>query len=77
LSDEPGNSKRPKRWAHEAVIVGLSALMLGSNHAVQYSHLRHHKYCLGENDIEATCHLPALAKGLDVLAPELQRKRVF
>jgi fatty acid desaturase len=27
--------------------------MLGSMHAVQVNHLRHHRYCLGEEDVEA------------------------
>jgi len=29
-----------------------SILMMSSMHAVQYNHLRHHKYCLGEKDYE-------------------------
>ena len=32
-----------------------SALMLVSAHAVKFSHLRHHKYCLGANDHEGQC----------------------
>ncbi len=32
-----------------------SLLMLVSAHAVQFSHLRHHKYCLGEEDHEGKC----------------------
>lgn len=31
----------------------MSCLMLGSMHAVQYNHLRHHKHCMDEDDIEA------------------------
>lgn len=31
----------------------LSILMLGSMHAVQINHLRHHQYCMTEQDIEA------------------------
>ncbi|WP_353170459.1 fatty acid desaturase family protein [Acinetobacter rudis] len=31
----------------------LSMLMLGSMHAVQINHLRHHQYCMTEEDIEA------------------------
>lgn len=32
-----------------------SLLMLASMHAVKFSHLRHHKYCLGEQDHEGKC----------------------
>jgi fatty acid desaturase len=32
-----------------------SFLMLISVHAVKFSHLRHHKYCLGEEDHEGKC----------------------
>jgi fatty acid desaturase len=32
-----------------------SLLMLTSAHAVKFSHLRHHKYCLGEQDYEGKC----------------------
>jgi len=32
-----------------------SMLMMVSAHAVQYSHLRHHKYCLGPEDHEGIC----------------------
>lgn len=32
-----------------------SMLMMTSAHAVQFSHLRHHKYCLGEKDHEGKC----------------------
>lgn len=41
------------RWATECVLFVLSVLMLGSMHAVQYNHLRHHRHCLGEDDVEA------------------------
>ena len=41
------------RWATECVLFALSALMLGSMHAVQYNHLRHHRDCLGNEDVEA------------------------
>ena len=33
-------------------LYGNSILMMASIHAVQYNHLRHHKYCLGEKDYE-------------------------
>jgi hypothetical protein len=32
-----------------------SILMLASMHAVKFTHLRHHKYCLGEKDFEGKC----------------------
>jgi fatty acid desaturase len=32
-----------------------SILMVTSIHAVKFSHLRHHKYCLGEHDHEGKC----------------------
>lgn len=37
----------------EWVMFVLSILMLGSMHAVQINHLRHHRYCMEEEDIEA------------------------
>jgi fatty acid desaturase len=44
-----GLSRRPTEW----VMFALSLLMLGSMHAVQVNHLRHHRYCMGEQDVEA------------------------
>jgi hypothetical protein len=41
------------RRATEWVLFALSVLMLGSMHAVQFNHLRHHKHCLGDADVEA------------------------
>lgn len=41
------------RWATEGVMFVLSVLMLGSMHAVQFNHLRHHKHCMDEDDVEA------------------------
>ena len=32
-----------------------SILMLASMHAVKFTHLRHHKYCLSEKDFEGRC----------------------
>ncbi len=32
-----------------------SMLMLSSMHAVKFSHLRHHKYCMGGKDFEGRC----------------------
>jgi fatty acid desaturase len=51
-----GLSRRGSDW----VMFALSALMLGSMHAVQLNHLEHHKHCLAEDDIEgASARLPA------------------
>jgi fatty acid desaturase len=37
-----------------------SILMLASMHAIKFNHLRHHKYCLGDNDVEGKCaRMPA------------------
>ncbi len=41
------------RAATEWVLFALSVLMLGSMHAVQFNHLRHHKHCLDAQDVEA------------------------
>jgi fatty acid desaturase len=37
---------------HRAVLHGLSALMLGSNHAVAFNHLRHHRHIGTAGDLE-------------------------
>ncbi|HFE39079.1 MAG TPA: fatty acid desaturase [Gammaproteobacteria bacterium] len=44
-----GISKR----SQEYLLFLLSIVMLGSMHAVQFNHLRHHKYCMSEEDVEA------------------------
>lgn len=41
------------RFFTEIVIFILSLLMLGSMHAVQITHLEHHKHCMDEEDVEA------------------------
>jgi fatty acid desaturase len=41
------------RAATEAVLFALSVLMLGSMHAVQFNHLRHHCHCMDDEDVEA------------------------
>ncbi len=41
------------RTASEWLLFVLSLIMLGSMHAVQVNHLRHHKYCLADSDVEA------------------------
>jgi fatty acid desaturase len=42
------------RQATELVMFVFSILMLGSMHAIQWNHLRHHNHCLADDDIEAT-----------------------
>ena len=47
--------------AHEYVLFMLSFLMLGSMHAVQVNHMRHHKYFPQPEDVEAmSAQKPAL-----------------
>ena len=41
------------RAATEWIMFVMSVLMLGSMHAVQINHLRHHRYCMEEDDVEA------------------------
>ena len=41
-----------RRWTTEWVMFVMSVLMLGSMHAVQRNHLRHHKYCMDDEDLE-------------------------
>lgn len=43
-----------RRWDH-VVMHGLSALMVGSNHADAFCHLKHHKDTLGSDDHEGHC----------------------
>ena len=48
------------RAATEWVMFVLSVLMLGSMHAVQINHLRHHRHCLADEDVEAmSARMPA------------------
>jgi fatty acid desaturase len=58
-----GVSRRATEWA----LFVLSVLMLGSMHAIQATHLHHHKHCLDEQDVEASSArggwLRALAMG--------------
>jgi fatty acid desaturase len=41
------------KFLTEITIFILSLLMLGSMHAVQITHLEHHKHCMDEEDVEA------------------------
>lgn len=51
-----GLSRKLTEW----VMFVLSVIMLGSMHAVQVNHLRHHRFCLKEGDIEGmTARMPA------------------
>ena len=43
------------RTACEWVMFVLSVLMLGSMHVVQVNHLRHHRHCMDDDDVEAMC----------------------
>lgn len=45
------NLALPRRAGH-ALLALLSALMLGSMHAVRITHLQHHRDCLGPDDVE-------------------------
>lgn len=45
------NLSLPRR-ARRALLACLSALMLGSMHAVRITHLQHHRDCLGPDDVE-------------------------
>lgn len=38
--------------AFRFMLFALSVAMLGSMHAVQFNHLRHHRHCLDEEDVE-------------------------
>jgi len=42
------------RRTTDLVMFVLSGLMLGSLHAIQYTHLQHHRHCLGDDDIEGS-----------------------
>ena len=44
-----GISRQGTEW----MMFALSILMLGSMHAVQITHLRHHRHCMGAEDVEA------------------------
>lgn len=49
------------RRADSLVMHVLSALMLGSNHAEAWCHMRHHKHAMGPEDHEGKCgHMTAL-----------------
>ena len=39
-------------WGNDVVLLVLSALMLGSMHAVRLTHLQHHRDCLGAGGVE-------------------------
>ena len=50
-----GLSRRATEW----VLFALSLVMVSSMHAIQATHLHHHRHCLDEEDVEAsTSHLP-------------------
>jgi fatty acid desaturase len=41
------------RRANEWFLFAMSVVMLGAMHAVKFNHLRHHKLCMTEGDVEA------------------------
>jgi len=41
------------RWGNHAVMLVQSVLMMNAMHAVRWNHLRHHRLCLAEGDVEA------------------------
>lgn len=43
------------RRGDSIVMHGLSALMLGANHAVAHNHLQHHRFAMGPKDHEGKC----------------------
>jgi len=48
------------RTVTDGVMLVLSVIMLGSMHAVQVNHLRHHRHCMEAEDVEAmSARLPA------------------
>lgn len=53
-------STRGTQW----VMYALSLFMLGSMHAVQITHLHHHKHCLDDEDVEAASALMPWWKAL-------------
>lgn len=48
-----GNLGLPRR-ATDLLLLVMSVLMLGSMHAVRLTHLRHHRECLGDDDVEGS-----------------------
>jgi fatty acid desaturase len=40
------------RFATDCVMLVLSVLMLGAHHAIQVTHIRHHRFCLQPADVE-------------------------
>ncbi len=44
-----------RKSGHRLVLHGLSALMLGSNTAVAFNHLRHHRHLGTAEDVEGAC----------------------
>ena len=39
-------------WANDAVMFALSVLLGGSMHAIEVTHLHHHRHCLADDDVE-------------------------
>jgi fatty acid desaturase len=53
------------RWATEIVMFALSVTMMSCMHALQNTHLDHHKHCLDDGDVEAAS---AKMKGWQAIA---------
>lgn len=54
-----GNLGLPRR-ADIALLHLLSALMIGSNSSIAWSHMQHHRHAMGPNDLEGHCgHMSA------------------
>jgi len=41
------------RLGNELFLFAMSIVMLGAMHAVKFNHLRHHRHCMGAEDVEA------------------------
>jgi fatty acid desaturase len=49
------NSLGTPKWITWLTLYINSILLIASMHAMKYSHLRHHKHCMEEEDIESMC----------------------
>jgi len=53
VHDAHHNNLGLSRRGDDAVLLFLSVLMFSSMHAVQFNHLRHHRHCMSDDDLEA------------------------
>lgn len=63
------NTLRLTRWGNYLMLYFLSCLMLGSMHSVKINHLRHHRYCLEEEDMEGRAALMPWWKVIFLFGP--------